>query len=477
MTTTTVPAEMGDPVGAARRPRFALLVLTAAQVMLVLDVTVVNVALPAVGDALDLDEDTVPWVVTAYIVAFGGLMLLGGRLADLVGARRTLRIGLGIFSAASLLCALSGTAVTLIAGRAVQGLGAALVSPSALSLVTAAFTGERRTRALGVWGAVSGGAAAFGVVLGGLLTSTVGWQWIFAINVPVGVLLLATAPLAVPAPARANAVVRPDVPGALLVTAGTAGVIFGLTNAGSHGWAAPGTLLTLAGGVAAWAVFGVVERSSRSPLLRLALLRQGPVAAGAFLMVTATGLMVGTFFIGSFALQRAHGLGALQAGLAFLPVALAGLAGSHAAGRLLGRFSARSVAVTGLGLAAAGQSIAAALAQPVVLVAGLTAAALGIGATFVTAFASALTGTEPQEAGLRSAVVSTFHELGGAIGVAALASVAGSALTTASPEPVAFTGALTFGAVAAAVGAASAVLLVPAGVQAPPPGSTPHTHP
>jgi hypothetical protein len=410
--------------------------------------------------------------MTAYTLAFGGLMLLGGRLADLVGARRMMLTGLAVFTAASLACALSGSAPVLLGGRVAQGFGAALLSPAALALLMATTEGRDRARALGVWGALSGAGTALGVALGGLLTSSLGWQWIFAINVPIGVLVLVATPLLTPTARPVTSGGRLDLPGAALVTVATGAVIYGLVNAGSHGWSATSTLLPLAGGVAGWVLFALVERATRVPLLKLGLLGEGPVAAGAFLMVIATGLMVGGFFVGSFALQRAHGLSAVEVGLAFLPVAVAVIAGSHLAGRLLARIPARMVAVTGLTLAATGDGVVAVFDTPAAVIGGLAVAALGIGATFVTAFTTALGTGDPGTAGLRSAIVNTFHELGGAFGVAVLSTVVGAALTAGQPAPGDFTAAFTVGAIAAATAAVIAMLLVPSAVRA----STGHGH-
>jgi EmrB/QacA subfamily drug resistance transporter len=449
-------------------PWVALALLASAQLMLVLDVTVVNVALPDIGAALHLHRSELPWVMTAYTMFFGGLMLLGGRVADLFGARRLTLAGLALFTASSLLCALSQNAAMLLAGRSLQGLSAALMSPAALATVMTLFSGAGRGKALGVWSALAGAGSALGVILGGMLTSEAGWRWVFAINVPIGIALLSAIPLVAPARQQPGAAERGlDIPGAVLVTAGTGAAIYGLINAGSHGWAAASTVLPLVLAAATWAVFAMVERRVRRPLLTVGLLGQRAVLAGSFLMLAATGLLVGGFFIGSFALQRAHHYSALQVGLAFLPAALATLAGALAGSRVLARVNARIVAVTGLTLAAAGYAITARWTQPAATVTGLAVAALGIGATFVTAFTASLTGAEPAEAGLRSALVNTFHELGGAVGVAVLSSAAGAGLVAAHLASHDFTHAFTVGAVCGAASAVIAAALVPAVLRKP----------
>ena len=475
MTSTVPRASRAPGTGPSARSRWlALGLLASAQLMLVLDVTVVNVALPDIGTALHLGRGEVPWVMTAYTLVFGGLMLLGGRIADLFGARRLTLIGLALFTASSLLCALSHDAAMLLAGRSLQGLGAALMSPAALALVMTLFSGPGRSKALGVWSGLAGAGSALGVILGGVLTSEAGWRWVFAINVPIGVALLVAIPLAAPVRRQAGAVERGlDVPGAVLVIAGTAAAIYGLINAGSHGWAAASTVLPLVLTVAVWAVFAVIERRVRHPLLTVGLLGQRAVLAGSFLMLAATGLMVGGFFLGSFALHRAHHYSALHVGLAFLPVAVATVAGAQGGSQLLTRVSARIIAVTGLALAAAGYAIAARWPQPAAMVTGLSIATLGIGASFVTAFTASLTDAAPAEGGLRSALVNTFHELGGAAGVAVLSSAAGAGLVMAQLASRDFTRAFTVGAVIAAVAVAIAAVLVPAVRRKPPAAGPP----
>lgn len=451
----------------------ALVLLATAQLMLVLDVTVVTVALPDIGAALHLQRSELPWVMTIYTVFFGGLMLLGGRIADLFGARRLTVAGLALFTASSLLCGLSSGAGVLLLGRSLQGAGAAMMSPAALATVMTLFTGPARRKALGVWSALAGAGSALGVILGGVLTSEAGWRWVFAINVPIGAALLLAIPLVVPARQQHEAVERGlDIPGAVLVTTGTGAAIYGLINVGSHGWSAPSTVLPLALAAALWAIFAMLERRVRRPLLTVGLLRRRAVLAGSFLMLAATGLLVGGFFLGSFALQHAHHYSALHVGLAFLPIAAATIAGAQTGSRALTRVNARPVAVTGLALAATGYAIAAHWTQPVAMVTGLSIAALGIGATFVTAFTASLSDAGPAEAGLRSALVNTFHELGGAAGVAVLSSAAGAALVTAHLASHDFARAFTVGAVCAAVSLVGAAALVPAVLRRPA-GDTP----
>ena len=465
MTSTHVTRAGREAPRSPDRKRWtALALLAAAQLMLVLDVTVVNVALPDIGASLHLTRAELPWVVTAYTVVFGGLMLLGGRAADRYGARRLTLAGLAVFTGASLLSGLAPGPAALLAGRALQGCGAALLSPAALAAVMTMFSGRDRARALGVWSGLAGLGSALGVILGGVLTSEASWRWIFAVNVPIGAALLIALPLAVPGGRAAPGLPGAsglDIPGGLLVTAGTGAAIYGLVNAGTSGWTTPSTLGAFALAVLAWAVFAQVERRTASPLLAVGLLLRRPVAAGGFLMLTATGLLVGTFFLGSFSLQHADGYSALRVGLSFIPVAIATVAGAHTASQVLVRVPARAVAVTGLALAAVGYGTAALWPAPAQAVIGMTVASLGIGCCFVTAFTASLADARAAEGGLRSAIVNTFHELGGAAGVAVLSTIAGAALVAAHPAASAFRGAFTAGAACAMAAAVIASFLVP----------------
>jgi EmrB/QacA subfamily drug resistance transporter len=477
--TSTPVTRAGREAARTRPPRrwTALALLATAQLMLVLDVTVVNVALPDIGTSLRLTRTELPWVMTAYTVVFGGLMLLGGRIADRYGARRLTLTGLVVFTGASLLSGLAPGPAALLAGRALQGCGAALLSPAALAALMTMFAGRDRARALGVWSGLAGLGSALGVILGGVLTTEAGWRWIFTINVPIGAALLVAVPLVVPGGRAASGPAgRPglDIPGGLLVTAGTGAAIYGLISAGASGWAAPSALGAFAAAVAAWAAFGWVERRAASPLLAVGLLRRRPVAAGGFLMLIATGLLVGTFFLGSFSLQHADGYSALRVGLSFIPVAVATVAGAQGASHVLARVPARAVAVAGLALAAAGYGTAALWPGPAQLVTGMCVASLGIGGCFVTAFTASLADAPAAEGGLRGALVNTFHELGGAAGVAVLSTVAGAALVAASPAASAFRGGFTTVAACALAAAVIAAFLVPSVLRQPGDGAPRH---
>jgi EmrB/QacA subfamily drug resistance transporter len=425
------PAQVATAASPYRRgDRLALTVLALAQAMLVLDVTVVNVALPVMSNELDLPAALAGWAIAAYAVPFGGLLLLGGRLADVFGTRRMLLTGLAVFTIASLAAGLATTAEWFIAARALQGVGAALLSPAALATLLHRFEGDARHRALAVWGAVGGGGAALGVLLGGLLTAGPGWRWIFFINVPVGlavaiaVLLFAVA---VPAPRLRE---RIDLASALLATAGIGSLVAAL-SAITTGQIVLSVALALVG-VVLLGAFVAVERRATRPLVRLELIGSRPVATGSLLMLVATGLLVGGLFMFSFELQSGAGWSPLATGLAFLPISVAIIVGAHLAGRAVGRLGARVVASVALAVGAIGLGITAgavaAGAAEVLAIAGMTVAALGLGAAFVCASTTALSGVATDEAGAASGVLNSFHELGSAVGVATLASIAATGL-------------------------------------------------
>jgi hypothetical protein len=401
-------------------------------------------------------------------------MLLGGRLADQFGARRVLLAGLAIFTGASLASGLATGGPLLIGGRIAQGAGAALLSPAALSLITATFTGSERNKALGIWAALAGAGSAAGVILGGVLTSGPGWRWIFFINVPVGVLVLAALPVMVAASRRQPGRARVDVPGALAVTIATGAAIYGLISAGSHGWLSASTLIPLGAAAVLYTAFAGTERAMSAPLMDPRMLTRRPMAAGAFLMLVATGLLVGGYFLGSFYLQQHRGYSALHTGLSFLPVVGAIILGSHLASQAITRLDGRVLTAASLTLAAAGSTVAAHWAGPVALVAGLSVAALGLGAAFVTAFTTALSRIDVGQAGVGSGIVNTFHELGGAFGVAVASSIAAPSLAAVGVSPAGFTRVFTFSAAAALAAAVLAALIVPAGKA--PAEATPHPH-
>ncbi|HZD03249.1 MAG TPA: MFS transporter [Actinomycetes bacterium] len=465
------PREAADP----RRWK-ALAVISVAQFMLILDLTVVNVALPDLGADLDLSRTAFTWAVSAYGLVFGGLLLLGGRLADVFGTRTMMLAGLVSFTLASLACGLAQNQTVLLGGRVGQGVGAALLSPAALAAITSSFHGEERNKALSVWASLGGVGFTAGVLIGGILTSGPGWRWVFFINVPVGLVLLATIP-AVVRPRHPDRAARLDVLGAVAVTAATGSFIYGLINAGDAGWADLGTLGPIAAAIVLYGVFVVVERTVPTPLLRLNLLARRPIAAGAFLMLVAAGVLIADLFLGSQYLQHLRGLSALETGLFFLPPALALMIGAITAGRLVGTIGTRPVAVVALALVAIGNAlligVSAAGNVYVEALPGVTVFALGGGPLFVCATTSALGRASLHEAGLVSGVVQTFNQLGAAICVAVASTVATAGLTP-TPSIEGFTDAFTVFTVVAAVAAVLSLRLVPSGT--PQMTGAPHAH-
>lgn len=440
-----------------------LVLLALAQFMLVVDITVVQVALPSIGDALGLGRVPLTWVVTAYTLVFGGLMVLGGRLADTLGARRVLLTGLTVFTTASLFCGLAPNGAVLIAGRAAQGLGAALMSPAALSIITTTFHGPARHRALGVWAAIGGAGAAFGVLLSGVLTAGPGWEWVFFVNVPVGVVIGVLVPSVIRRDEPKGGFV--DVPGALLVTAATTALIYGLVGAGDHGWTSPGTLFAIAGAAAGYAAFLAWAARTANPLLRPATMARRPVVSGTLLMLVGTGLLLGLFFLASPYLQHLRGFGPLRTGLLFLPVAVAITAGAQLGAHLIGRVGGRAVVLPSLLLVAAGTAWLTTLTPDgdvyLTVLPGLVIAAFGVGPVFVAATSTTLANVPHDESGVASGVLNTFHELGGSIGVAVLSTVAARGIESGDVDG--FTDGFLVCAIVAAVAAVVATALVPAG--------------
>ncbi|ALO08160.1 MFS transporter [Streptomyces sp. CS149] len=426
--------------------------------MLILDVTVVAIALPHLGADLGLEREALTWVVSGYTLAFGGLLLLGGRAADLFGARRLVLLGLVLFAGASLLAGLAESGGMLLAGRVIQGLSAAMLSPAALSLVVTLFEGEERNKALGIWSSLGGSGAALGVLLGGLLTAGPGWPWVFFVNVPVGLALVVALRAYLPPQRRATSG-RLDAVGAILVTAATGTLTYALIRAGDKGWITMATAgLVVAALLLYWA-FAAWQRRTATPLMDIRLLTRRPVATGTLLILVATALMIMVFFLGTFYLQDHRGHGPLATGLFFLPVALATMIGANAAGRVIGRTGSRTLGVAGLLVAAAGMTAPALWENTAATVAGIAVAAAGTGVLFVVASATALGQIEPHEAGLASGILSTFHEFGASLGAAVVSSMAAAGI--AGGDAAAFAPGFAAGAVVAAVAALLTFFLTP----------------
>ena len=407
----------------------ALALIVVAQFMVILDVAIVNVALPSIKVDLGFSETSLQWVISAYAIMFGGVLLLGGRLADLLGRRRLFLVGLGVFSISSLLCGLAWSEGSLIAFRAVQGLGGALLAPAALSLLMTIFAdGRERNKALGIYGAASGSGAAAGVLLGGLLTSTLSWPWIFFINVPVGLGAMALTPFLL---RESRAVLEHrhfDFAGAASVTGGLMLLVYALTRATTDGWGTPTTLGLIAGAVALVVAFIVIELRSKAPLLPLRIFRLPTLAAANVTMALVGGVAFSEFFVLSLYMQDVLHYSALQSGVAFLAFALTVVIASNFAQIVVGRIGVRP-ALTG-GLLASAVSVAVLARLPVDghyfwdLFPAYVLGGAGMAFAFVPVTIASLSGVSRSDAGVASGLVNTSRQIGGAIGLAATSAVA-----------------------------------------------------
>ena len=410
-----------------------LAALGAAQFMLIIDLTVLNVALPTIARDLQLDRATLTWVATIYTLLFGSLLLLGGRLADTIGRRRAFLTGLGVFTLASLASGLAPDGTMLILARIGQGIGAALLSPAALSIITTVFTGADRTGALAIWAALGGSGAVAGVILGGLLTEGPGWPWVFFINIPVGLGVAVAVARVVPAepPSAASGI---DLPGALAITAAISLLLYGLINAGEAGWLALGTLLPIALAIIAGAAFALIERRAALPLLPLGILAKSQLAGALHVLIVFSALLGGATFLGSLYAQRTLGMSALETGLTFVPFAVAVIIGAQGGAHAIGHLGPRRVAALGLALAAIGAGLLSQVPTNgdvlIDVLPGFILIALGLGATAVAANTSAFLGVTETDAGVTSGLVNTAHELGIAIGVSVLSTIAGASLAS-----------------------------------------------
>jgi EmrB/QacA subfamily drug resistance transporter len=410
-------------------PWLVLVIVCFAQFMVVLDATIVNVALPSIQKDLKLSAQNLQWIVNAYTLVFGGFLLLGGRAADLLGRRRLFAIGLAIFSAASLVNALAQSGEMLIIARGFQGLGGALVSPAALSIITTTFDeGPDRTKALSVWGGIAAGGAAFGLLLGGILTQTLSWQWNFIVNVPVGIGVLAATMRFVPESRQENAVRHFDLAGAVTVTSGLMVMVYAIVKAQQWGWGSTTTLAWAAGAIALLVAFVAIEQRSRSPLVRLSFFRMRWISTANATMFVVAGGMFGMFYFASLYVQEILGYGPLKAGAAFLPVSAGIMVGAGLSQQLIGRVGVKPVVMAGMTLAAGGLAALAATTKLdgtyLALLAGLLPMAVGMGLTFVPLTLIGTAGVAPADAGLASGTFNTSQQVGGALGLAVLATLA-----------------------------------------------------
>jgi EmrB/QacA subfamily drug resistance transporter len=412
-----------------RRRWFALALIVTAQFMVVLDVAIVNVALPSIRTDLHFSQESLQWVITAYSILFGGVLMLGGRLADLLGRRRLFVAGLVVFTASSLLDGLAWSSGSLIAFRSLQGLGAALLSPAALSILTTTFTeGRERNVALGIWGAASGSGGAAGVLLGGALTSGLSWSWIFFINVPVGILVVALTPFLL-RESKAELNHRHfDFAGAASITGGLMLLVYALTRATQHGWGSGSTIGLLAGAAALIAAFFVIEYRSHAPLLPLGIFRLRTLTAS-----NVSGLLMGAaifaqFFLLTLYMQEVLGYSALKTGVAYIGLTLTIIVFSAVSQALVTRIGVRAVLPAGLALTTVALVLFARLPVdghywidlfPAFIISGL-----GLALAFVPMSIGALTGVTESEAGVASGLINTNQQIGGAIGVALATTVA-----------------------------------------------------
>jgi EmrB/QacA subfamily drug resistance transporter len=416
-----------------RKPWTTLVLLGLAQFMVTLDITVVNVALPSIAEDLAFSEGDLQWVITAYVLFTGGLLMLGGRATDLFGRRRVFLAGLALFTLASLASGLAPSPETLIVARAAQGLGAAMLTPGALSIVTTTYEGSQRTAALAAWGAIASAGAAVGVILGGILTAGLGWEWVFLINVPVGVVTAIGVLRVVPAAPATVAGRRLDILGAVTAVAGLVLLVYAIEGANDHGWGSARTLVLIAVSATLLAAFALVERRVMEPILPPTTWRNRSLVSGVGLILIATALLVAVFFLNTIYLQDVLGWSALETGLAFLPLVLAIGVAANAANQLIARVGSRNLAALGLGLVAVG-GLLLVVAPDVAsywsdVLPAFVILGFGVGLVFPAASIAGMSEVGEETAGLASGLLTTGHELGAAFGVAATSAVATAAST------------------------------------------------
>ena len=431
--------------GGRRNLGIALIVIATAQLMVVLDATIVNVALPHIQRALGFSGSGLEWVVTAYAVAFGGLLLLGGRAGDLLGRRRVFIAGLVLFSAASLAGGFATSQAWLLSARAVQGIGGAMIAPTALALVATTFAeGPARNRAMGVYAAMSGGGAAVGLVAGGLLTTYLSWRWVMFVNVPIGILTAAAAPFVLAESPRRRG--RFDLPGAITGSSGVALLVYGLSSAstdqaGVSHWADPKVVASLASATVLLAAFVVIEARSRHPLMPLRILANRSRSGSYLIMLVLATAMFGLFFFLTIFVQEVLGYSALKAGVAFLPLAGTIVVVSGIASQLISRTGARPLMLAGPAVTAGGMYWFSHISVHTTYLAGLLGPSLvtgaGLGMLFVPLSLVVLTRVRDQDSGLVSSLLNTGQQVGGAIGLAALGTVAWTTVASSARSQIA----------------------------------------
>jgi EmrB/QacA subfamily drug resistance transporter len=409
----------------------ALILLCTAQFVVVLDASIVNVALPSIGRALGFSEANLPWVVNAYVLTFGGFLLLGGRTADLVGRRRVFMAGLLLVAAASLAAGFAATEGQLIAARAAQGLGAAIISPSALSIVTTTFSdGAERNKALGIWGAVAGSGGAAGVLLGGILTEGLGWEWVLWVNVPVSLIAFALSPALI-SESRDDSETRAfDVAGAVTITAALSILVYALLDANSAGWGSTQTIGLLVLSAALHAVFVAIELRSAKPLVPFSIFRIRTLTGANVVGLLVGGSLFSMFFFITLYMQQVLGYSPIHAGLSYLPLAMTIIVSAGVGSQLVTRFGYKPVLAVGMLLIVIGllwfSRISVGGGFTTDILGPSLFAAAGLGFAFVTTTIAAVSGVGEEESGLASGLINTSQQIGGALGLAVLSTLATS---------------------------------------------------
>jgi EmrB/QacA subfamily drug resistance transporter len=446
----------------------ALVLLCVAQFVVVLDASIVNVALPTIKNALDFSEDSLPWVVNAYVLTFGGFLLLGGRLADLLGRRRLFMAGLVLFAIASLAGGLAANSGQLIAARAVQGLGAAILSPAALSIVAVTFKdGAERNKALGVWGAVAGSGGAAGVLLGGVLTEYIGWEWVLWVNVPIGILAAAVAPTLI-AETRADVETRHfDVAGATTITLGLSALVFALLDAESAGWGSFQTIGTGIGALILLGAFVAIELRSRAPLVPFSIFRVRTITGANVVGILVGASLFSMFYFISLYMQQILGYSPIKAGISYLPLAGTIILSAGIASGLVTKVGFKPILTIGMACIAIGLLWFTQIDVDGTFLGDILGpsliAALGLGFAFVPVTIAAVSGIPDREQGLASGLINTSQQVGGALGLAILAAIANSVIgSTETPDSLVegFQSAFAVGAAFAILGLLATLLLV-----------------
>jgi EmrB/QacA subfamily drug resistance transporter len=459
---------MTDTRDYLERRWWALGLLCMTQFMVVLDASIVNIALPSIGEDVGISQENLSWVVNGYVLTFGGFLLLGGRMADLLGRRRIFMAGLVIVAVASLFAGFAPNEGSLIAARAAQGLGAAIIAPSALSIVTTIFRdGSERNKALGAWGAVAGSGGAAGVLLGGVLTDGLGWEWVMWVNVPVAAIVLALTPQLIPESRSESQTRHFDLGGAVTVTAGLSLLVYAIVDAESAGWGSAQTIGLLAAAVLLLGVFTAIELRSHAPLVPFRIFRKRTLTGA-----NAVGLMVGgslfaMFFFITLYMQQVLDYSAIKAGLSYLPLSIAIIVSAGVASQLVTRIGFKPVLAAGLVLIAGGlvwfSQVSVGGGFTTDILGPSLLAAVGLGFAFVTTTIAAVSGIEDHEQGLASGLINTSQQIGGALGLAVLATVANSRteslVSEAQGDPAALPTALVEGFQSAFLGAAAIALL------------------